>query len=131
MIEFWKTDSEFQSAALSISLVVTPATAAAEVAAPRTECALKIEVSTPDLSTVIRSHRAIVEDNIGLCGFIVPRKSLCFRCSAPSLKVFCNPLIGPYSNVVTGQIHLFCGKAGKKKLDICSFCLDCFDSSAA
>ncbi len=46
--------------------MVTPAAAAAEVVALRTECALKVDVSIPDLSRVVLSHRAIVEEDTGL-----------------------------------------------------------------
>ncbi len=45
-------------------------------------------MSIPDLSKVVRSHRAIVEDDDGLRGFIIPRMVLCFHWSGkvPSLN---------------------------------------------
>ena len=63
-----------QSAALRMSHVVTPALEAAVVAAPRTECALKMAVSIPAFSSVFLSHRAIVvELEATLWGLIVVR----------------------------------------------------------
>ena len=46
--------------------MVTPALEAAVVAAPRTECALKVVVSIPALPKMFLSHRAIVELEAGL-----------------------------------------------------------------
>ena len=35
-------------------------------------------VSIPALSSKVRSHLAMVDDDTGLCGLIVARKSLCY-----------------------------------------------------
>ena len=62
-----------QSAALRMLHVVTPALEAAVVAAPRTECALKMAVSIPAFSSVLLSHWAIAEVEATLWGLIVVR----------------------------------------------------------
>lgn len=49
-----------------ISEVVTPAPAAADTAAPLTECALKMAVSMPALPSKDFNHLANVEELIGL-----------------------------------------------------------------
>ena len=51
-----------------MSHVVTPALDAAVVAAPRTECALKMAVSIPAFPRMLLSHRAIVEFDAGSDG---------------------------------------------------------------
>ena len=68
--------SDDQSAASRMSLVVTPAPAAIEHDAPLTECALKMEMSTPASSIKHLSHLAIVQLDTGLCSPIQDRKSL-------------------------------------------------------
>ena len=64
-----------------MSIVVTPAAAAAVTVALRTECALKMAVSMPAFSSTVRSYRAIVDDATGLWGFTTARNSfsLSFR----------------------------------------------------
>ena len=56
-----------QSAALRISLVVTPMFAAADVAVLLTEWALKVEVSMPAASRVHFSHLAMVDEDTAPC----------------------------------------------------------------
>jgi len=58
-----------------MSFVVMPVFAAAEVAAPRTECALNMLVSMPALDNSVFSHLATVEEVTGLNGLIVPMRS--------------------------------------------------------
>ena len=48
-----------QSPALTISIIVTPDQAADEQAAPLTECALKVSVSTPASWRHVHNHLAI------------------------------------------------------------------------
>ena len=64
-----------QSAALRMSLVVTPLLAVAVVAAVLVECALNIDVSIPALVRAVLSHLAMVDETTGLCGLIVDRKT--------------------------------------------------------
>ena len=68
-----KTDSELLSAAFRISAIVTPAFAAADVAAPLTEFTLNMPVWIPVFS---RSHLGKVEELTGLCGFTTARINL-------------------------------------------------------
>ena len=56
-----------QSAALRISVVVTPDQAAVEQAAPLTECALNVSVSTPASWRHVLSHLAMVLLETGSC----------------------------------------------------------------
>ena len=53
-----------------------PAMAAAEVLALRTECALNISVSTPALLSIVLSHLAIVDGDIGLWGLFTLRNKV-------------------------------------------------------
>ena len=71
-----------------MSSVVTPALAAAVVAAPRVECALKMLVSMPALSKTVLSHLATVDGATGLCGFMTPRSSLDWASLSRSSFVF-------------------------------------------
>ena len=48
-----------------------PALAAADVAAPRTECALKMLTSMPELASIALSHLATVDDETALYGLII------------------------------------------------------------
>ena len=88
-------------------------------------------MSIPAFSRVIRNHLAILEEQTGLCGFIMPRKSLCFLLSVGEFSLNGSVTASYVLNVVTGQILWSRGKAGKKNFDSGLFCLDCFDSSAA
>jgi len=63
-----------QSAVISICCVVMPTIDAADVDAPRVECAVKTEVSIPEDDRTFFSQRAIVEDTTGECGLLMPRK---------------------------------------------------------
>ncbi len=83
VIEF---TSLLQSAALRMSAVVTRAFAAADVAALQVECALKILVYIPALSSEVFSHLAKVEVDTGLCGFTTARNSLVRSTSSPVWK---------------------------------------------
>ena len=51
-----------------------PCIRAAITAAPRTECALNMEVSIPAFFSILLSHRAMVELEATLCGLMVVRK---------------------------------------------------------
>ena len=78
------------AAALRISDVEIPADAAADDEAPLTECALKIDISTPEASSKDFSHLVTVLEDTALCGLITATyKQLSF----PSLKGFCSVLI--------------------------------------
>ena len=89
--------------------------------APRTECALNMEVSTPAFSKILFSHRAIVELEATLCGRIVVRKR---GLEPSSLR---NSLVLPsYArSVTTGHSKGFAIKAGKKNSATGLDCLDC------
>ena len=50
--------------------------AAAEVLALRTECALNISVSTPALLSIVLSHLAIVDGDMGLWGLFTLRNKV-------------------------------------------------------
>ena len=104
-----------------MSHVVTPALEAAVTAAPRTECALYMEVSIPAFSSIFLSHRAMVELEATLCGLMVVRK----RGFDPSSLLNSSVLPSYARSVVTGHNSGFAVKAGKNSatgLD----CLDCF-----
>lgn len=72
---------------------------------------MKIDVSTPDLSRVVCSHRAKVEDATGLCDLTMARKSLCFWSPCVALKIVCCPLICPQGG--GSENAEVVGKAGK------------------
>jgi len=74
------TESELQSAAFRMSLVVTPAAAAANDEAPQTEWAPKTPTSTSACCRVSLSHLAMDDNKTGLCGFITATNSF----TAPS-----------------------------------------------
>ena len=94
-----------------MSLVVIPRFAAAEDDAPRTEWAVKTEVSMPAASSRDLSHLARVLDVTALCGLIRARNNLV----SPPLQV----------TVITGHSPGSCGKEGKKNSVIGFPCLDC------
>ena len=71
-----KTDSELLSAAFRICAIVTPAIAAADVAAPLTEFTLNMPVWIPVFSRKDFSHLGNVEELTGLCGFTTARNNL-------------------------------------------------------
>ena len=60
-----------QSAAFRISAIVTPALAAVDTEALRTEWALKMLVSIPYFAMMVFNQLAIVEEATALCGLIV------------------------------------------------------------
>ena len=72
--------------------MVTPALAAAEVAAPLTEWALNMLVSMPAFSIMDFSHLAKVEELTGLCGLTTAKDSLVLPSVSCDLKlsVFCS-----------------------------------------
>ena len=63
-----------------------------DVDAPLIDCALKIEVSIPDLDSTVLIHLAIVALDAGPCGFVEVKKSTglsfdfswCLHCSVLS-----------------------------------------------
>ena len=59
-----------------MSAAVTPALAAVDTEAQRTEWALKSVVSTPAFPMMVLSHLAIVDDVTALCGLMVAMSSL-------------------------------------------------------
>ena len=59
--------AEFQSAACKISGIENPASAATEIEAPHTECALNIAISMPALANPVLIHLAIVDAAAGWC----------------------------------------------------------------
>jgi len=115
-----------QSAAASISFVVTPASDAAEVAAPRTEWALKMVVSIPALASTALIHLATVDDETALCGLIMAIRS----CVSPALRL--GAVCFSYScRVATGQSFEFSANFGKKNSRSGFDCRDCFASFPA
>ena len=106
-----------------MSLVVTPALAAEDTAALRTEWALEISVSIPDSVRTDFIHLAIVDEVTGLKGLIVAMKS---RESLCSLTHRLSLVLSSYARrVVTGHSSLFPGKTGKKNSVSGFDCLDC------
>ena len=76
---FSNVDLLDQSAASKISGMDIPASAAAEVLAPLTECALKIEVSIPDFLKIVLIQRAIAALEAGPNGLTEVKKMVvCF-----------------------------------------------------
>ena len=105
-----------------MSQVVTPALEAALTAAPRTECALNMEVLIPAFSSILLSHRAMVELEATLCGLMVVRK----RGFDPSSLLNSSVLPSYARSVITGHSKWFAVKAGKKNSATGLDCLDCF-----
>ena len=105
-----------------MSHVVTPALEAAVVAAPRTECALKMAVSVPAFPSVLLSHRAIVELEATPWGLIVVRN----RGFDPSTLLYSRVLSLYARSVVTGHSGWFAAKAGKKNSASGLDCRNCF-----
>ena len=101
-------DSFDQFAASKISGIDMPACAAAEVEAPRTECALNMEGSIPALVRAVLIHLAIVALVAGLTGLVVVRNSE--PLGRVSLLVRSQYLL----SVSTGQILGFSENIGKK-----------------
>ena len=105
-----------------MSHVVTPALEAAVMAAPRTECALNMEVSIPAFSSILLSHWAMVELEATLCGLMVMRK----RGFDPSSFLNSSVLPSYAHSVITGHNNGFAVKAGKKNSATGLDCPDCF-----
>ena len=104
-----------------ISDMVTPAFAADDTAALRTEWALKISVLIPDFVSVDFIHLAMVDDETGLYGRInaINRLNLL---SSPLLSF----VLSSYAlSVVTGHRRGFPEKLGKKNSVIALDGLDC------
>ena len=112
-------DSELQSAAFNMTLVVMPILEAVEVNAPLTEWAPNTDVSTPAASTKAFSHLAMELEITELCGPITAIKSLV----SPSLSG--SVLLSYSSRVCTGHSLLLPGKDGKKNSAIGLPCRDC------
>ena len=90
-----------------------PASAAADVDAPLIECALKIEVSIPDLDSTVLIHLAIVALDAGPCGFVEVKKSTGLSFDF-SWCLHCSVLSQWSCSVATGQMLLFSVNRGKK-----------------
>lgn len=58
-----------------------PASAAADVEAPLIECALKMDVSIPDLDSTVLIHLAIVAPVAGPYGFVDVKNTTGFSCA--------------------------------------------------
>ena len=101
--------------------MVTPAFEAAVTAAPRTECALKMEVSIPAFPSMLFSHRAMVELEATLCGRIVVRS----RGFDPSSLLNSWVLSSYALSVATGHSKRFAVREGKKNSAIGFDCRDC------
>ena len=98
-----------------MSLVVTPAVAAADDEAPLTERAPKIPVLIPACCRVSFSYRVMVDEDTGLCGFTIATNSL----AVPSGHR--GEVMSIYRHrVVTGHNSLLCGKVGKSTLSTLS-----------
>ena len=92
-----------------MSAVVTPALAAVDTEALRTEWALKIVVSTPAFPIKVFIHLAMVDDATALCGLMVAMSSLL---SLLAFLIF--SVAASYARrVCTGHSFRLCGKLGK------------------
>ena len=89
-----------QSAALRMSVVVTPAFATVNTDALRTEWALNIVVSIPALSMMVFNHLAIVDDATALCGLIVAISSFSSLLSFRMLLVEARSVLTGHSLVL-------------------------------
>ena len=78
------TDSVLRFAAFRISLVVIPMFATLEQDAPRTEWALKIDVSMPAACSSAFNHCATVQEVTDLCGLMRAKNSPFLRLSVLS-----------------------------------------------
>ena len=86
MVKSLETDSELQSAASNIWLVVIPAEVAADAESSLTECALNVAVSIPADCNVDKIHLAMKDEVTGLCGRTLDKKSFVFLSLAVRLK---------------------------------------------
>ena len=100
-----------------------PALAAADVAAPRTECALKMLTSMPELASIALSHLATVDDETTLYGLIIAINSCD---SEGDLRLAVRRSYS--SSARTGHNFGFCVNLGKKNSLIGFFSLDCLAS---
>jgi len=87
----------------------TPDPAAADVAAPLTEWAAKMDTSTPASFSVSQSQRAIVQETTGLCGLTIATNSL-----VESLGLNSVVAVTYCRSASTGHKFVLCGKDGKK-----------------
>ena len=103
---------------MRISDVEIPTDAATEDEAPLTECALKIDTSTPEASSNDFSHLATVLEDTALCGLIIATSNLV----SPPRRDF---VLFSYSfKVDTGHRLSSPRREGKKKVVICDVDLD-------
>ena len=93
--------------------------AALEEDAPRTEWALKMDVSTPAACNRAFNHRATVQEVTDLCGLMRAKASFV----SPFLRL---SILSSYAlRVVTGHNRELVGKVGKKNSEIGLPCRDC------